>query len=248
MRGRHQDRYSGRLRHRCGSRYAPRAQACGAGPCSRAGARRQPRRPVAAADDLCRQTRRCSNVAGDVGDGTANQLAHADHGWRVLVARQDPHGCGSVASSTPACRRRRKHQLVRASPLRRRGGKVTWPSRCLRGYTAVTPPVFRCARCFRCLQTPNGGTAVWRAPGARCRPRRAPGDQCRSQGACRASLRNERGPPSGCCRHRRPRCRNRAKRGGIPRARTRPRDPHGQDGGVGQGSSRHVHTDRKARR
>ncbi len=68
------------------------------------------------------------------------------------------------------------------------------------------------------------------------------------RGPCRASLRNERGPPSGCCRHRRPRCRNRAKRGGIPRARTRPRDHHGQDGGVGHASPRHGHTDRKARR
>ena len=60
-----------------------------AGPCSRARARRQPRRPVAAPDDLCRQTRRSTNVAGDVGDGTANQLDTLIYGWRVLVARQD---------------------------------------------------------------------------------------------------------------------------------------------------------------
>jgi protoporphyrinogen oxidase len=32
--------------------------------------------------------------------------------------------CGGAAAAAPACWRRRKHQLVRASPLRRRGGQV----------------------------------------------------------------------------------------------------------------------------
>ena len=68
-----------------------------------------------------------------------------------------------------------------------------------------------------------------------------------ARGSCRAPGRDDRCPPSGRCRHRRQRCRDRAKRGWIPRARTRPRNRHGQDGSVGDASPRHEHADRGTR-